>query len=178
MLDKFESFLKLSKSQECTIYSAFNRANAQGVLIARVRTRLSWNAMLAHKDIQLMNKAKVFPKMTEILKHKGQFYIVFEKPSGKSLSLANSVDKLSLDSFYQLFGDLMEGIKEIEAAHPSPTIVPEWVFFHRNSLKIVHFETFLDVEAVEKKHVATFAMGQENPEFEEISEDETDYTPE
>jgi hypothetical protein len=77
MLDKYESFFKISKSPECSIYSAFNRVSAQGVLMKRVRTKLAWNAMLAHKDIQLMNKAKIFPKMTEILKHKGQFFIVF-----------------------------------------------------------------------------------------------------
>lgn len=91
MLDKYECFYKLSKSPECSIYSAFNRVTAQGVLMKRIKTRLSWNTMLVHKDIQLMNKAKIFPKMTEILKHKGQFFIVFEKPSGKSLSITNSV---------------------------------------------------------------------------------------
>lgn len=77
MLDKYESFIKLSKSPECSVYSAFNRSTAQAVLMKRVRSRLSWNAMLAHRDIQLMSRAKIFPKMTEILKHKGQFFIVF-----------------------------------------------------------------------------------------------------
>lgn len=107
MLDKYECFYKLSKSPECSIYSAFNRVAAQGVLMKRVKSRLNWNAMLAHKDIQLMNKIKVFPKMTEILKHKGQFFIVFEKPSGKSLSLTNPVEKISQEGFYQLFAELM-----------------------------------------------------------------------
>lgn len=171
MLDKYESFIKLSKSPECSVYSAFNRNAAQAVLMKRVKSRLSWNAMLAHRDIQLMNRVKVFPRMTEILKHKGQFFIVFEKSSGNSLAFTNAVEKMGQESFYQLFNDLLEGIKEIASVHPAPTIVPEWIYFHRNSLKVLHFETFLEAEAGEKKHVMTYGIGLENPEFEDNGED-------
>lgn len=41
--------------------------------------------------------------------------------------------------------------------------MPEWIYFHRNALKVLHFESFLEPEAAEKKHVVTYGMGQENP---------------
>jgi hypothetical protein len=50
--------------------------------------------MLAHPDIQIINKSKIFPKMTEIFKHKGQFFIALEKPSANSLAFGNSVEKI------------------------------------------------------------------------------------
>lgn len=178
MLDKYECFVKLSKSPECSVYAAFNRSSAQAVLMKRVRSRLSWNAVLAHRDIQLMSRARIFPKMTEILKHRGQFFIVFERPSGSSLAFSNAVERVPQEGFFQLFCDLLEGVREIASVHPAPAIVPEWVYFHRNALKVLHFEAFLEPEAAEKRHVVTCATGQENPEFQEGGEDETDYTPE
>lgn len=51
--------------------------------------------MLAHRDIQIINKSKIVPKMTEIFKYKGQFFIALEKPSANSLSLNNSVEKIN-----------------------------------------------------------------------------------
>lgn len=43
MLDKYESFYKLSKSKECSIYTAFNRVTVQDVLMKRIKTKLAWS---------------------------------------------------------------------------------------------------------------------------------------
>jgi hypothetical protein len=59
--------------------------------------------------------------------------------------MTNSTEKIVPSSFYPLFYDLLEGIKEIQAVVPSPAILPEWIYFHRNMLKVIHFEVFLDV---------------------------------
>jgi hypothetical protein len=124
MLDKYESFYKLSKSPECSIYTAFNRVTAQNVLMKRIKTELAWNAILAHRHIQLMTKVKIFPRMAEILRHKGHFYIVFEKPYGNSLAMENAIERVAPASFYQLFSDLLEGIKEIQVSVPNVSVLP------------------------------------------------------
>jgi hypothetical protein len=42
--------------------------------------------------------------------------------------------------------DLLEGLKELIEAVPALVVFPEWVFFHRNSLRVIHYEPFLNVE--------------------------------
>lgn len=91
MLDKYECFYKLSKSVECSVYTAFNRVSASNVLIKRIKTSLAWNDLLTHKHVLLLSKIKSFSKINEIFRHKGHFYFVFEKPCGHSLAIANSV---------------------------------------------------------------------------------------
>lgn len=139
MLDKYECFYKLSKSVECSVYTAFNRVSASNVLIKRIKTNLAWNDLLTHKHVLLLSKIKSFPKMNEIFRHKGHFYFVFEKPCGRSLAIANSVEKLSLQAFIPLMADLMDSIWELSQKINNLAILPDWIYFHRNGLKLIHF---------------------------------------
>ncbi len=49
----------------------------------------------------------MFPKMIEILKNKGDFYVVYEKPSGPSLADTDESSPLSREDFYLMFADLL-----------------------------------------------------------------------
>jgi len=53
--------------------------------------------------------------------------------------MESPVDKMAAPSFYNVFSDLLEGIKDIQTVVPNASILPDWIFFHRNALKIVHF---------------------------------------
>jgi hypothetical protein len=57
--------------------------------------------------MQLSQKSKMFPKMIEILKNKGDFYVVYEKPSGPSLADTDESSPLSREDFYLMFADLL-----------------------------------------------------------------------
>lgn len=167
MLNKYECFYKLSRTSQCSIYTAFNRQSASSVLIKRIRTTLSWKEILCHKHILLINKIKIFPKINEIFKHKGHFYFVFEKPYGNSLSIPNSVQKSPLPSFIQLMSDLVESVWELSLKVNNLVILPEWVYFHRNNLKLIHFQPFLQPQPGQQNHVATHQLKNEeiNPEI-------------
>jgi hypothetical protein len=43
-----------------------------------------------------MQKSKMFPKMVEIFKNKGEYYVVYDRPTGASLSNADIFGPLSL----------------------------------------------------------------------------------
>lgn len=92
MLDKYEDFFKLSKNEECFIYSAVSRETGQNVLLKRFKkSKMSWDEVLKSRSLQFSQRAKMFPKMVEIFKNKGEYYVVYEKPSGPSLSNADTI---------------------------------------------------------------------------------------
>ena len=62
--------------------------------------------------------------MNEIFKHKGYFYFVFEKPYGNSLSILNSLEKVSLPTFLQLMAELLESIWELNLKVENLVILP------------------------------------------------------
>ena len=47
----------------------------------------------------------------------------------------------------QIVNDLLNGVRElaenIEADGRKLIILPEWVYFHRNNLRLLHYEPFL-----------------------------------
>ena len=78
MLNKYEEFFKISKSEECSLYTALSRQTGQPVLLKRFKTnKLNWDEVLKNKNMQMSQKGKVFPKMVEIFKNKGEFYVVY-----------------------------------------------------------------------------------------------------
>ena len=78
MLNKYEEFFKISKSEECSLYTALSRKTGQPVLLKRFKTnKLNWDEVLKNKNMQMSQKGKVFPKMVEIFKNKGEFYVVY-----------------------------------------------------------------------------------------------------
>jgi hypothetical protein len=77
MLNKYEDFFKLSKTDECSIYTAISRENGQHVLLKRLTNKLSWDEMLKNKNMQFSQKSRMFPRMIEIFKNKRDFYIVY-----------------------------------------------------------------------------------------------------
>mgnify|MGYP006897233853 CR=1 FL=1 len=94
MLDKYEAFYKESRVLDCSIFSAFNRQTAQGVLIKKTGVNnLTWNEILCHKQLQLSGRIKLIPKLSEILRHKGNFMFVYEKPYGNSLAINRAIEK-------------------------------------------------------------------------------------
>ena len=86
----------------CPIFTAFNRSNAQNVIIKKIRNSLSWNEVLCHRQLQIINRLKSFPKLNEIFRHKGNFFFVFEKTYGQSVGINNPVEKHELASVIQL----------------------------------------------------------------------------
>lgn len=80
----------------------------QNVLLKRLQQRCTWDELLMNKSLQFMNKAKFAPKMAEIFKKKGYYFIVFEKPTGPPLSEPDQIGKLPLQKFYPLFFDLCQ----------------------------------------------------------------------
>lgn len=89
-----------------------------------------------------MSKSKLAPKMLEIFKKKGYYFIVFEKPTGPPLSEPEQIGKLTLNRFYPLFYDLVKSCVELKQHSPQMYILPEWVFMNRNSVRVGHFEPF------------------------------------
>lgn len=85
MLSKYEDFIKISKSEECSLYVAISRKTGQPVLLKRIKNKLTWDEVLKNRNMQFSQKSKAFPKMVEIFKNKGDFYVVYERPSGPSL---------------------------------------------------------------------------------------------
>ena len=77
MLNKYQDFFKLSKHEECAIYTAINRATTHPVLLKRFVNKLSWDEVLKNKNMQFSQKSKMFPKMVEIFRNKKDFYVVY-----------------------------------------------------------------------------------------------------
>lgn len=86
MLDKYEDFIKLSVCGNCSIYEAYDKKSCSEVLIKRISdSTLTWNYILKNGNVFFKNKAKLFPKMLQLFKHKDDFYTVYERPAGPSL---------------------------------------------------------------------------------------------
>jgi hypothetical protein len=114
----------------------------QYVLLKRLQQKSSWDELLTNRNLQFMNKTEFFPKMVEIFKKKGYYFIVYERPTGPPLSDTEQIGKLPLHKFYPLFVDLCRFCMEIKQRVPQAYILPEWVFLNRNSCRIGHFEPF------------------------------------
>ena len=159
MLDKYQHFKKVSKTQGCSFYDAEDRITMQNVLLKRLQQRCTWDELLTNRSLQFMNKSKFAPKMIEIFKKKGYYFIVYEKPSGPPLSQAETVGKYSLNKFYPLFFDLCQACMDIREHNPLAYILPEWVFVNRNTCKIGHFEPFFAPEGSDQnKHVFMYNL--------------------
>lgn len=85
----------------------------QNVLLKRMQQRCTWDELLTNKSLQFLNKAKFSPKMVEIFKKKGYYFIVYEKPTGPPLSEPQLIGKLPLNKFYPLFYDLLQACLEV-----------------------------------------------------------------
>lgn len=77
MLDKYEHFKKISKTEGCSFYDAEDRTTMQNVLLKRLQQKSTWDELLTNRNLQLMNKATFVPKMLEIFKKKGYYFIVY-----------------------------------------------------------------------------------------------------
>jgi hypothetical protein len=97
MLDKYEDFFKISKNEECSLYTGISRETGQHVILKRFKkSKLSWDEVLKSRSLQFMQKSKIFPKMVEIFKNKGEYYVVYDRPTGSSLANADLFGPLSL----------------------------------------------------------------------------------
>ena len=66
---------------------------------------------------------------------------------------------LSLDNFYLLFHDLCQYLLVLKKIVPGVYVLPEWIFMHRHTLKIVHYEPFfLSREALSSDHVYLYKV--------------------
>jgi hypothetical protein len=64
MLNKYEQFFKISKDEECSIYTAVSRETGQPVLLKRFKnSKLTWDEVLKNRNMQLSQKIRAFPKM-------------------------------------------------------------------------------------------------------------------
>ena len=86
MLDKYDHFRKISKTEGCSFYEANDRTCNQNVLLKRLQQRSSWDQLLANNNMRFLSKASFSPKMVEIFKKKGYYFIVFDRPLGPPLS--------------------------------------------------------------------------------------------
>lgn len=86
MLDKYDHFKKLSKTDDCSFYEAEDRTSMQNVLIKRLKQKSTWDQLLSNKNLKYLSKASFAPKMVEIFKKKGYYFISFDKPLGSPLS--------------------------------------------------------------------------------------------
>ena len=86
----------------------------QYVLLKRMQQRCTWDELLTNPSLQFINKAKFAPKMVEIFKKKGYYFVVYEKPTGPPLSEPQLVGRLSLHRFYPLFYDLLQACMDIK----------------------------------------------------------------
>lgn len=159
MLSKYEDFFKVSKSEECSLYVAISRETGQPVLLKRIKNKLTWDEVLKNKNMQLSQKSRAFPKMIEIFKNKGDFYVVYERPSGPSLQNIHQTSPLSVDNFYILFSDLTQHLQSLKELIPNLYVLPEWIFLHRHTIKVVHFEPFFQSrEALSSDHVYLYKV--------------------
>jgi hypothetical protein len=109
--------------------------------------------------MQFSQKSKMFPKMIEIFKNKADFYIVYDKPTGLSLEHAQEMGPMSLEDFYLLFNDLCQHLLVLKHFVPGVYVLPEWIFMHRHTVKITHFEPFfLSKEAMNSDHVYLYKV--------------------
>lgn len=110
--------------------------------------------------------------MVEIFKSKGDFYIVYERPTGYSLD-DTSHGKMNTEDFYIMFDDLCRYLQEIRSMNNNLYVLPEWVFIHRNTVKIAHYEPFfVNKEAESSDHVYLFKLENQIIKNESNAEEE------
>ena len=100
MLEKYQHFTKTARHHNCCFYSAIDKNNNKAVSLKRVHSPLAWDDLLMHPHLHLARKPatrKLFPKIVEIFKHKGHFFIVQESPGCSSLSHTSPVTRLPMD---------------------------------------------------------------------------------
>lgn len=139
MLDKYQHFKKLSKTEGCSFYDAQDRTVVQNVLLKRIPQKCSWDELLTNKNLQFLSKSTFCPRMLEIFKKKGYYFMVYEKPTGPPLSEPEVIGKMGVQKFYPLFLDLCLNCMQIKKQNPQAYILPEWIFMNRNLCKIGHF---------------------------------------
>ena len=72
---------------------------------------MTWDEILRSRGLYHSQKSKMFPKMVEIFKNKGEYYLVYERPNGPALSSADIFGPLSLENFYIMMADLCSYLK-------------------------------------------------------------------
>jgi hypothetical protein len=80
----------------------------QHVLLKRLQQKSTWDELLSNPNLQHLNKAQFAPRVLEIFKKKGFYFMVFQRPSGPPLSEPQLVGRLPLHKFYPLFDDLCQ----------------------------------------------------------------------
>ena len=149
----------MSKSEGCSFYNAEDRTNMQDVLLKRLQQRCTWDELLTNRSLQFLNKAPFAPKMIEIFKKKGYYFVVYEKPTGHPLSEPEAIGKLPLHKFFPLYYDLCQACIRLREHNPQAYILPEWVFTSRNTCKVSHFEPFFPPEGTDgNKHVFMYNL--------------------
>lgn len=63
MLDKYEHFKKVSKTESCSFYEAEDRTTMQNVLLKRLKQKSTWDQLLTNPNLQYLSKASFAPKM-------------------------------------------------------------------------------------------------------------------
>jgi hypothetical protein len=73
-----------------------SRETGQPVLLKRFKnSKLSWDEVLKSRNLQYSQRSKAFSRMIEIFKSKGEYYVVYERPSGPSLADTDALAPLS-----------------------------------------------------------------------------------
>ncbi len=49
------------------------------------------------------------------------------------------IGPMSLDDFYIFFSDLCQYMEILKNYVPGVYVLPEWIFMHRHTVKIIHF---------------------------------------
>ena len=138
MLEDYTEFFKLSNIQDCSLYTAIRKRDSKAVLLKRLpKSTDDWNQVLTNPSLQFMHRSKMFPKIAEIFRCKGHFYIVYERPAGKSVS--TSKGGTNFRDWCSIMADLCEYAAELQEFNKLTWLVGEWVFCHRQLVRIVHF---------------------------------------
>lgn len=86
MLDKYQHFRKVSKTEACSFYEASDRTTMQEILLKRLEQKETWDELLNNPNLQFLSKQNLAPKMIEIFKKKSYYFIAYDKPTGFPLS--------------------------------------------------------------------------------------------
>ena len=168
MLQKYHHFTKTARHQDTCFYSAIENDLGQPVTLKRVKSPLSWDNLLTHPHLLLQKNSKMHPRIIEIFKHKGDFFIVQEAHTHRSLSHADPVPKMPLDEFVVRFSELLNCIEAVaRASSRLPVVFPEWVCLHRHTLKLHHFAPFLSPELTSSEHVVTRTLPVKDTRYDE-----------
>lgn len=86
----------------------------QSVLLKRLKQKSTWDQLLTNKNLQYLSKASFAPKMVEIFKKKGYYFIAYDKPFGPPLSEPEEIGRLPLNKFYPIFYQLVESCLKLK----------------------------------------------------------------